>query len=244
MDDTVRPSLGDMDPLAAVQARVSAIEARFDGRAPLPVGGDFAAVLTATPAGPHALPLGSVVALEGAGGIDRSTAVTSFGTTPSRWGAADVLQLGLTPAAVRAPGQYPRLSPPPELVGYGNGRVPAEALQAIDGTGNHRLWAPAAQAFRSLEAAANAAGIRIGVTDSYRPLAVQERLAREKGLFRDGGLAAVPGTSNHGWGLSLDLDLDASAQSWMRENAWRYGFVEDVPREPWHWTYRPAGRGS
>ncbi len=30
----------------------------------------------------------------------------------------------------------------------------------------------------------------------------------------------------------------------MRENGWRNGFVEDVPREPWHWTYRPAGNGS
>jgi zinc D-Ala-D-Ala carboxypeptidase len=233
-----------MDPLAAVQARVSAIEARFDGRAPLPAGSDFAAVLAATPTGPTALPLGAIVGLQAGGVTAGSAAVGGFGSAPGGWGAADTLQLGLTPAAVRAPGQYPRLSPPPELVGYGNGRIPAEALQAIDGTGNHRLWAPAAQAFRSLEAAANAAGIRIGVTDSYRPLAVQERLAREKGLFRDGGLAAVPGTSNHGWGLSLDLDLDASAQSWMRENAWRYGFVEDVPREPWHWTYRPAGRGS
>ena len=40
--------------------------------------------------------------------------------------------------------------------------------------------------------------------------------------------------------IALDLDLDASAQKWMRENGWKYGFVEDVPREPWHWTYRPA----
>jgi hypothetical protein len=27
----------------------------------------------------------------------------------------------------------------------------------------------------------------------------------------------------------------------MRENGWRYGFVEDTPREPWHWGFRPAG---
>jgi LAS superfamily LD-carboxypeptidase LdcB len=51
-------------------------------------------------------------------------------------------------------------------------------------------------------------------------------------------LAATPGTSNHGWGLSVDLDLDATAQAWMRQNGARYGFVEDVPREPWHWTFR------
>jgi LAS superfamily LD-carboxypeptidase LdcB len=37
--------------------------------------------------------------------------------------------------------------------------------------------------------------------------------------------------------MSLDLDLDSRALSWMRANAGRYGFVEDVPREPWHWTF-------
>ena len=26
---------------------------------------------------------------------------------------------------------------------------------------------------------------------------------------------------------------------WVRENAPRFGWVEAVPREPWHWEYRP-----
>jgi LAS superfamily LD-carboxypeptidase LdcB len=26
---------------------------------------------------------------------------------------------------------------------------------------------------------------------------------------------------------------------WMRANAYRFGFVEAVPREPWHWEFRP-----
>lgn len=47
-----------------------------------------------------------------------------------------------------------------------------------------------------------------------------------------------PGTSPHGWGMAVDLDLNAQAQSWMRANAGRFGFVEDTPREPWHWVYR------
>jgi zinc D-Ala-D-Ala carboxypeptidase len=85
---------------------------------------------------------------------------------------------------------------------------------------------------------AAAAGIEIGVTDSYRSYESQVDLARRKGLYSQGGLAATPGTSNHGWGLSVDLDLDATAQAWMRQNGARYGFVEDVPREPWHWTFR------
>ena len=145
----------------------------------------------------------------------------------------------LTPAVQLTPGAYGSLAPPAELVVYGNGKVPTEALAPVGET-NHRLWAPAANGLTALIDDAAAQGIDIGITDSYRPLAVQERLAQEKGLYSQGGLAAVPGTSNHGWGVATDLDLDAEGLEWMRENAWRYGFVEDVPREPWHWTYRPA----
>jgi zinc D-Ala-D-Ala carboxypeptidase len=105
------------------------------------------------------------------------------------------------------------------------------------GRGNHRLWGPTASSFRQMVAAAAVDGVRIGVTDSYRSLDQQVDLARRKGLYSQGGLAATPGTSNHGWGLSLDLDLNSQAQTWMRANAGRFGFVEDVPREPWHWTY-------
>lgn len=145
----------------------------------------------------------------------------------------------LTPAVQKSPGSYGPLAPPPELVVFGNGAVPAAALAPVGDT-EHRLWAPAANGLSALMDDAAAEGIDIGITDSYRPLAVQERLAREKGLYSQGGLAAVPGTSNHGWGVATDLDLDGPALEWMRENGWRYGFVEDVPREPWHWTYRPA----
>lgn len=82
-------------------------------------------------------------------------------------------------------------------------------------------------------------GVTIGITDSYRPYEEQVDLARRKGLYSQGGLAAKPGTSEHGWGMATDLDLDAKAQAWMRKNADRYGFVENVPREPWHWAYKP-----
>jgi LAS superfamily LD-carboxypeptidase LdcB len=51
-----------------------------------------------------------------------------------------------------------------------------------------------------------------------------------------------PGTSNHGWGLSVDINVaaDARAGRWLHANTARYGFFNDVPTEPWHWTYRPA----
>jgi zinc D-Ala-D-Ala carboxypeptidase len=144
----------------------------------------------------------------------------------------------LTPARRLAPGQYGALQPPAELQAYGNGRIPADRLASI-GSG-HKLWAPAASGFTQMVAAARRDGVTIGVNDSYRDFAGQEKVAREKGLYSRGGLAAAPGTSTHGWGVSVDLELDTRAQGWMRENGARYGFVEDVAREPWHWTYRPT----
>jgi D-alanyl-D-alanine carboxypeptidase len=148
-------------------------------------------------------------------------------------------------SAVRAAGAGPQAPVkltkdgiPADLVSYGNGRIPPTALESI-GTGNHRLWAPAAQQFQKMIAAAKADGVRIGVTDSYRSYGEQVDLARRKGLYSQGGLAAKPGTSEHGWGLSLDLDLGTKAQKWMRAHGAEYGWKENVPREPWHWTFKP-----
>ncbi|WP_432483218.1 M15 family metallopeptidase [Kineococcus esterisolvens] len=125
---------------------------------------------------------------------------------------------------------------PLELVKYGNGKVPAAALSSI-GQGSHKLWAPAAQAYQQLRAAAARDGVTIKATDSYRSYEQQVELAQRKGLYSQGGLAARPGTSEHGWGLSLDLDLDTEALNWMRTHAEEHGFSENVPREPWHWTF-------
>lgn len=126
---------------------------------------------------------------------------------------------------------------PADLARYGNGEVPRAELTSVAGT-EHRLWAPAGKAFEQLFADATTDGISIGITDSYRSYAAQVDVAERKGLYSRGGLAATPGTSPHGWGIALDLDLNAQGQTWMRANAGRYGFVEDTPREPWHWVYR------
>ncbi len=207
-----------------VPARVREIEQRF------------AALQGATaPSETSGQRLGFGMALEkeraGTAPTSGSLSTSSLGVVPDR---------SLTPAVQKSPGAYGPLTPPSELVQYGNGTVPSSALAPVADTG-HRLWAPAANGLSAMIREAEAEGIAVGITDSYRPVEVQERLAREKGLYHQGGLAAVPGTSNHGWGVATDLDLDGPALEWMRTNAWRYGFVEDVPREPWHWTYRPAG---
>lgn len=126
---------------------------------------------------------------------------------------------------------------PVALEHYGNGRVPTSQLQSI-GDGE-RLWAPAAQAFTRLRAAAARDGVSMGVNDSYRSYDQQVDMAERKGLRSQGGLAAQPGTSSHGWGMALDLQLDGKALSWMRSHADEYGFAETVSGEPWHWGYKP-----
>ncbi|GGQ87131.1 M15 family metallopeptidase [Couchioplanes azureus] len=127
---------------------------------------------------------------------------------------------------------------PTELAAYGNGKIPANALGRVGNT-NHKLWAPAAESLNQMIADAKAQGVTIRITDSYRSYDEQVDVARRKGLYSQGGLAAKPGTSEHGWGMATDLDLNAKAQAWMRANGEKYGFVENVPREPWHWAYKP-----
>jgi len=162
---------------------------------------------------------------------------TSRGSTAVSTGSTTVSAVGAPSGTARpsSTGKVTAAGVPVELARYGNGRVPATALESIGG--GHRLWAPAAEAFGRLKAAAHRAGVSIGVTDSYRSYAQQVDVARRKGLHSQGGLAAKPGTSEHGWGKSLDLRLDASALRWMRGHASDYGFSENVSRESWHWTY-------
>ncbi len=203
-----------MDGISRVQARIALIEQRV-----------------ATLARPPATPAADRVPGPSSPGTDAAASFTRV------YGAA----LERTPYAARPRRPEEPDGPidvPAELARYGNGRIPAAALTPI-GIGNHRLWGPAAESFRQLLQDAAADGIRIGVTDSYRSYDEQVDLAARKGLYSEGGLAARPGTSNHGWGLALDLDLDERALAWMRQHGWMYGFVETVPREPWHWEFRP-----
>lgn len=202
-----------MDGILAVQARIAAIRS-------------VVAPVSAAP--PLAAPT-SAAAFEG----HLSAALSELAPPAAATGPVTA------PAAPRPPGSYGRLVPPAELAAHGNGRVPASALAELRTAEGHRLHAPAALQWDRLTTAATADGVTIGITDSYRSLASQEDVARRKGLYKDGGLAAVPGTSAHGWGLAVDVEVDDAGQRWLRANGHRFGFVEDTPREPWHWTFRP-----
>lgn len=125
--------------------------------------------------------------------------------------------------------------------GYSNGKIPIQAMVQI-GRGQY-LRADAAKAFNDLNwAFGQAFGRGISITDSYRTLSSQQRLAVTKP-----GLAATPGTSNHGWGVALDLggginNHGTAQNNWMKQHAGQFGFGPLSGRmgqkEPWHWEYR------
>jgi cell wall-associated NlpC family hydrolase len=128
--------------------------------------------------------------------------------------------------------------------GYPNGLIPPSAMCSL-GVAGHSLRCDAAAAYRAMSAAfASAFGTPICITDSYRTYASQVRLYGQKPA-----LAAVPGTSNHGWGLAVDLcggieSFGTATYNWMKANAGRFGFLHpdwaepgNGREEPWHWEY-------
>lgn len=124
-----------------------------------------------------------------------------------------------------------------------NGMLPDSALTSIGG--GHRLSAPAAEAYKRMVEAAAKDGITWSVTDSYRTYDQQVDVARRKGIYGRGGLAAVPGRSNHGWGNALDLGGGANKagskqNEWLQANAGKFGF-RTIGGEPWHWEFVGGG---
>lgn len=146
--------------------------------------------------------------------------------------------------------KVPGCSPRDGYKSYPNGLIPRDALCPLP-EGGHRLRADAAIAYWQLnDAFRDDFGRPICITDSYRSLAMQRDL-----YFRKPGLAAVPGTSNHGWGLAVDLCGGAEyfgteVYRWLDENGDEFGW--DNPSwaqpggskpEPWHWEYEPGVSG-
>jgi LAS superfamily LD-carboxypeptidase LdcB len=171
---------------------------------------------------------------------------------------------------------------PADLSGFRNGRlgpchlVPVTLAQQGVGSLHHL----AARAWRALIIAAHVDGHTLTATsiaDLYRSFDQQERTffarmtkpynpytcttttRRYQGetywLRRGMAPVATPGTSNHGWGLAVDVALvvngkvvavyQSAAWTWLTRNAGRFGFswefgrtaTQPGGREPWHIRY-------
>lgn len=164
---------------------------------------------------------------------------------------------------------------PSATAGYPNGRIPLYLLSVADTVVTKQsLVEPAATAFIALaEEFEKIDGRQLCVTygGMYRSYEDQERLFRDRYKpistaaaairgFRnckfwngtwwllDAGeaMAAVPGTSNHGLGLGVDLalrvagkivSLDEKALAILAKIGPKYGFWPTVRSELWHWVY-------
>lgn len=155
------------------------------------------------------------------------------------------------------------------LAGQTNGRLDPRILAPI-GLGKMVLVEPAARSFRALYSAAWSDGIELSATGALRTYDRQVALftarytttplpGRPTKIWNNvtywqkpgTAEAAVPGTSNHGWGLAVDFARDADGRpdyetpinldkitiDWLRVNADRFGWSWELQSEPWHLRY-------
>jgi cell wall-associated NlpC family hydrolase len=153
---------------------------------------------------------------------------------------------GPVPATCSAPLPAPGSAPGPATGAWGgwaNGQIPADQLCTI--SSGHRLRCDAAAAYQAMAAAyAQTFGAPLCITDSYRSLGAQVDVHHRKPR-----ITAVPGTSNHGWALAVDLcgginRFGTAQTAWMQLNAGHYGWLQPdwaqaggPNPEPWHWEY-------
>ena len=142
--------------------------------------------------------------------------------------------------------------PPPgcdggSVDGYPNGELPVRSLCGLWGAPGQMLQKDAAAAFNKMSHAFAAVfGEPLCVTASYRTYEHQVELYASM----PAGYAAVPGTSNHGWGLAVDLcggiQVDSSPEhQWLLDHAAAFDWFHPAwampgaagPHEPWHWEY-------
>ena len=129
--------------------------------------------------------------------------------------------------------------------GFPNGRIPAEVLCPLWGTSGQILRADAAAAFNALSRKyAETFSTPLCVTDSYRSYEEQVAVRAAKPT-----LAAVPGSSNHGWGVAVDLcdgvqSFGTPQHVWMQQNAMAFGWFHPSwaqaggsKPEAWHWEF-------
>jgi hypothetical protein len=98
----------------------------------------------------------------------------------------------------------------------------------------------------------NAVGRPLAITEGYRSYARQVDYWNRY-QAGTGNLAAYPGTSNHGWGISCDFgatvdQAGSTAKRWMDANAPSYGWNPTgngfSRPEPWHFDYVGAYAGQ
>ena len=121
-----------------------------------------------------------------------------------------------------------------------NGQLPDALLAPI---AQGRLVTSAAAAWNAMNVEARALGLGLvptGSMSSYRTLAQQKILYVR--YLNGGNLAATPGTSNHGWGIAVDV-ATPEMRTMVDRIGEPYGWAKkwsDAPSEWWHLRYQPG----
>jgi len=186
----------------------------------------------------------------GLGAVAAATAVTTLWVDP----ASAATTLAETSAEVQTVEQAKQQSALSAWGGYANGQIPASAMMfvsaSVNGSGFLR-WDAAKQYLAMSMAFSAALGKPLQITEGYRNLATQQDYWN-KYQAGTGNLAAYPGTSNHGWGISCDfgsrVDVAGSPEKrWMDANGPSYGWQPTgngfSRPEPWHFDFSPAYPG-
>ncbi|MFE7405408.1 D-alanyl-D-alanine carboxypeptidase family protein [Isoptericola sp. NPDC057559] len=131
--------------------------------------------------------------------------------------------------------------------GYENGRIPSADLAELSFAKGETLRADAAEQLERLDVAYRARfGTHLEIRDSYRSYESQVSVKASRGYF-----AAVPGYSDHGWGIAVDLnggvqEYSSAQHQWLVANAGKFGWhnpawaqADGRKPEAWHWEYSP-----
>ncbi len=124
---------------------------------------------------------------------------------------------------------------------------------------NYKLRKEAAEALYKMADAALEDGIKLTVVSAYRTESTQTSLfnnaVKTDGMEHALLYSAKPGHSEHQLGLAVDLVIasskahfeDTKEYAWLKENSYKYGFIERYPKgkefitgygfEPWHYRY-------
>ncbi len=114
--------------------------------------------------------------------------------------------------------------------------------------GSHRDLADTVQRFVSMRTAALREGVDLRVSSGYRSPDDQTAAWNNNGCRLVNGsavcstrTAAVPCSlggngSNHTSGTAVDIRLGPGAYTWLRAHAGQYGFYNQLPNDPPHWS--------
>ena len=132
---------------------------------------------------------------------------------------------------------------PTKPAGVTNGNLPAATLSTY--SASCQIWNTAFGSASAMTLAARKVGVTLVLADCYRDYAGQVYWRTWWCNVGKCGNAAVPGTSNHGWGKAIDfhdlsggLPTTGAAYKWLKANAGRFGWNNPIlTNEAWHWEW-------